>query len=334
MTGDRITLGHGSGGGLTGELIRSVFLDALHNPQLESLDDGALLARPAGPIALTTDSFVVDPLVFPGGDIGSLAICGTVNDLAVSGAVPQYLTIGAILEEGLPLSTLRQVVRSAAEAAQRAGVSVVTGDTKVVERGKGDGIYLNTAGVGTVRPAWASGPPAPAPGDAVLVSGPIGDHGAVILGARAGMELSLSSDCVPVTPLVDVLFEASIVPRFLRDPTRGGLCGVLCDLADGLGRSVALEEAAVPLHDAVETVCDITGVDPLMLACEGRVVAVVAEAASEHALELWRGTAQGAGAACIGSIQPDDKGQVVLTTRYGGERLLVRPSADPLPRIC
>ena len=330
----RITLGHGSGGGLTADLVRSVFLEAFDNPLLDELDDAARLPRPDGPLALTTDSFVVSPLMFPGGDIGSLAIHGTVNDLAVSGAVPQYLTLGAILEEGLPLATLQQVVRSAAVVARRAGVLVVTGDTKVVERGKGDGIYLNTAGVGTIRPAWADGPPLPVPGDAVLASGPIGDHGAVILGARAGMELSMDSDCAPVTPLIDALFDAEIVPRFLRDPTRGGLCGVMCDLAEGLDRTVSLREQDIPLHGAVETVCDITGVDPLMLACEGRVVAVVSEGDAERALGSWRAIEAGREAARIGTITTQPGARVVLTTRYGGERLLVRPSADPLPRIC
>ena len=329
-----ITLGHGSGGGLTAELIRSVFLDALDNPLLAELDDAARLPRPAGPLALTTDSFVVAPLEFPGGDIGSLAICGTVNDLAVSGAVPHYLTLGAILEEGLPIEILQRVVRSAADAARRAGVVVVTGDTKVVERGKGDGIYLNTAGVGTIRPAWADGPPTPSPGDALLVSGPIGDHGAVILGARAGMDLSMTSDCAPVTPLIEALFDAAIVPRFLRDPTRGGLCGVACDLAELTGHAVSLCESDVPMRAEVETVCDITGVDPLMLACEGRVVAVVAAADVDRALDVWRAAEGGRGAARIGEVVTGPRGRVVLTTRYGGERLLVRPSADPLPRIC
>jgi len=334
VSDDLVTLGHGSGGGLTAELIRSVFVEELGNPLLDPLDDAAYLPRPDGPLALTTDSFVVDPLEFRGGDIGTLAVCGTVNDLAVSGAVPRYLTLGAILEEGLSLALLRRVIRSAADAARRADVMVVTGDTKVVERGKGDGVFLNTSGVGAVRPAWAAGAPPPAPGDVVLVSGPIGDHGAVILAARSGVELSLASDCAPVTALVGGLFEAGIVPRFLRDPTRGGLCGVLCDLAEGAGLSVVVSEPDVPVRDAVDTLSDVTGVDPLMLACEGRVVAVVAESDADRALELWRATEGGAGAARVGEIVAAAGGQVVLVTRYGGERLLVRPAADPLPRIC
>ena len=332
MNEPRITLGHGSGGGLTAELVRSVFVEALGNPLLDPLDDAALLPALDGPLAMTTDSFVVDPLFFPGGDIGSLAICGTVNDLAVSGAVPRYLSLGAILEEGLLLADLERAVASAAAAATRARVSVVTGDTKVVERDKGDGIYLNTCGLGEMRPGWQ--PAAPQPGDAVLVSGSVGDHGAVILGSRLSMDLTLVSDCAPVTPLVDALFAEGIVPRFMRDPTRGGLVGVLCDLAEDARLGVAIREADVPVRSDVETVCDIAGVDPLLLACEGRVVAVVEASRWRSALDAWHRCGNGRHAACIGEITAGRPGQVVLTTRYGGERLLVRPAADPLPRIC
>ena len=333
---DRITLGHGGGGRLTQELVAEVFAAALANPLLDPLDDAARLPRPGGPLAMTTDSFVVSPLFFPGGDIGSLAIHGTVNDLAVSGAIPRYLTLGVILEEGLPLAQLRAIVESMAVAAARAGVQVVAGDTKVVERGKGDGLFVNTAGIGELRPEWAAGPPPLRPGDAILVSGPVGDHGAVILGARLSMELpgGLLSDNEAVTPLVSALFDEGIVPRFLRDPTRGGLAGVLCDLAEGTGLGVDVEEARLPVRADVNTVCDIAGVDPLHLACEGRVVAVVSAAQWGQALQCWQRRGQGRGAACIGRLSAGRPGQVVLTTAFGGQRLLARPAADPLPRIC
>ena len=333
---DRITLGHGSGGQATAELIREVFARALANPLLDPLDDGARLDDLEGPLALTTDSFVVSPRRFPGGDIGSLAVHGTVNDLAVSGAVPRYLTLGAILEEGLELDELRDVVASMAEAARRCGVAIVTGDTKVVERGKGDGIYLNTAGVGTVRREWAAGPPSPLPGDAVLVSGPLGDHGAVILAARSGIDAGpgLVSDSAPITHLVEALFTEGIVPRFLRDPTRGGLAGVLVDLADGAGLAVEIDEELIPVREATATVCDLAGLDPLQLACEGRVVAVVEAAHWRRALDCWHHTHGGRDAACVGRLVDGPHGRVVLQTRYGGARQIIRPTAEQLPRIC
>ncbi len=333
---ERITVGHGGGGRLTQELVAEVFAAALDNPYLAPLDDGAQLPRPDGPVVMTTDSFVVSPLEFPGGDIGALAINGTVNDLAVSGAVPQYLTLGAILEEGLELALLRRVVDSMARAAARAGVAVVSGDTKVVERGKGDGVYLNTAGVGTLRPDWAEGPPPAQEGDAILVSGPIGDHGAVILGARLGMDLAggLVSDCEAVTPLVEALFTEGIVPRFLRDPTRSGVAGVLCDLAESTGLGVEVEAARVPIHADTETVCDIAGVESLHLACEGRVVAVVAEHQWRQALDCWYRLSQGRQGACVGRLGGTRPGRVVIATAYGGQRLLERPTAEQLPRIC
>ncbi len=331
---ERVTLGHGGGGRLTQELVAEVFAAALSNPLLDALDDAARLPRPDGPVAMTTDSFVVSPLSFPGGDIGSLAIHGTVNDLAVSGAIPRHLTLGVILEEGLAMAQLRAVVESMAVAAARAGVQVVTGDTKVVERGKGDGMFVNTAGIGELRAEWTGGPPPPRPGDAILVSGPVGDHGAVILASRLGLELpgGLISDSRAVTPLVSALFDEGIVPRFLRDPTRGGLAGVLCDLAEGAGLGVEVEAGRLPVRPDVEIVSDITGVDPLHLACEGRVVAVVAAEQWRRALDSWLRLEPEA--ACIGRVEEARAGQVVLTTAYGGRRLLARPAADQLPRIC
>jgi hydrogenase expression/formation protein HypE len=340
----RITLGHGAGGRLTLDLVQGLFAPLLANRYLAPLGDAAICPDPGGRIALTTDSFVVQPLFFAGGDIGSLAINGTVNDLAVAGARPLYLTLGVILEEGLPLTDLQRVAASIAAVAARAGVQVVAGDTKVVERGKGDGIFLNTAGVGVVRSGYPGTDRGPAPGDAILVSGPIGDHGAVILAARHGLipGPGLASDCAPVTPLVEALFATGIAPLFMRDPTRGGLAGVLADLAEIPGNGVRVEEAAVPIRPAVETVCAITGVDPWHLACEGRVVAVVAAEDAERSLTAWHSVPGGEAAACIGHIDADtgpgvnadSPGRVVLVTRYGGTRLLLRPSAELLPRIC
>lgn len=336
VEGPRITLGHGSGGRLTLELVKGLFAPCLANRFLEPLGDAAICPDPGGRIAFTTDSFVVQPLFFAGGDIGSLAVNGTVNDLAVAGARPLYLSLGVILEEGFALAELQCVAASIAEAAIRADVQVVTGDTKVVERGKGDGVFLNTAGVGVLRSGYPRTDRGPAPGDAILVSGPLGDHGAVILAARHGLipGPGLASDCAPVTPLIDALFAAGIAPLFMRDPTRGGLAGVLADLAESPGNSVRVEETTVPIRPAVDTICAITGVDPWHLACEGRVVAVVAADQVERALAAWRAVPGGEAAARIGCLDADSPGRVVLVTRYGGARLLLRPSAELLPRIC
>lgn len=335
MADRRITLGHGSGGLLTHELIRDVFAAELKNPFLDPLGDAALLPRPDERLAVTTDAFVVSPLSYNGGDIGSLAINGTVNDLAVSGAHPRYLTLSAILEEGLELELLRRIVGSAAAAARAAGVLVVTGDTKVVERGKGDQLFLITTGVGVLRPGYPPQGSTLAPGDTLLVSGPVGDHGAVILASRSGvrLETTLHSDCAPVTPLVDALFDAGVVPKFLRDPTRGGLCGVLCDLAES-GIGVEVREGDIPVRPETDTICEIVGVDWLHLACEGRVVAVVAAEDGPTALAAWRGLANGRDAAPIGALTDRHTGKVVLETRYGGARALFRPTAELLPRIC
>ena len=330
-----IQLGHGSGGLWTNDLVRAVFLKHFDNEFLRPLGDAAHLPALDGRLAMTTDSFVVSPLFFPGGDIGSLAVNGTVNDLAVGGAVPRFLTCGVILEEGLALADLDRAAASMAAAARAAGVLIVAGDTKVVERGKGDGIFVNTAGLGILRPDW---PPVRGPhaGDTVLVSGTVGDHGAVVLSARSGVELSsaLTSDCAPVFELVDALFTAGITPLFLRDPTRGGLAGVLHELASDAALEVRVEEAALPVRADVAAVCDVLGVDPLHLANEGKVVAVVPGDQADRALAAWRARADGRDAAILGTLGGDRPGRVTLRTRYGGGRILDRPVAEPLPRIC
>jgi hydrogenase expression/formation protein HypE len=309
-----ITLGHGSGGRLTQDLVRGVFGARLRHPALLAWGDAAALEVAGARLALTTDSFVVSPLVFPGGDIGTLAVCGTVNDLAVAGAVPEFLSLGVILEEGLAADLLARVADSIAATAAAAGVAVVTGDTKVVEKGKGDGIYLNTAGIGRLRPDAPPGPASLRPGDLLLVNGPIGDHGAVIVSVRSGIDLvsGLTSDCAPLGGLVGALYDAGVTPRFLRDPTRGGVAGLLAELAAASGLGLDLDEAALPVRPEVTGICELLGLDPLSLANEGKVIAVV----------------------------PADQGpaaQAALAghhTRYGGQRLIDMPVADPLPRIC
>jgi hydrogenase expression/formation protein HypE len=332
---DVITLGHGSGGRLTNDLIREVFLPHLSNPCLDVLGDAAWLPRVEGRLAMTTDGFVVSPRVFPGGDIGCLAIYGTVNDLAVGGAVPLALSAAFVLEEGLSIAELRRVAASMGVAALRCDVEVVTGDTKVVERGHGDGVFIVTAGVGRLRAQPPTGASTVCLGDEVVVSGPVGDHGAIIAALRNGLDPgALTSDCGPVLPLVDALYGAGIRPRFLRDPTRGGLATVLAEFAKEAGVTVELREADVPVRDEVRAVCDLLGLDPLFLACEGRVVAVVPGGQGDAAVAALAVLPEGRGAAVAGRIVPREAGPVAFATRYGGRRLYDTPTSEPLPRIC
>lgn len=334
--GDRVLLAHGEGARLTRRLLCEVILPALDNDYLRPLADAAVLPPVAGRLVLTTDSYVVSPLFFPGGDIGSLAVHGTVNDLAVSGADALYLTLGLIIEEGLPLETLRGVVQSVGAAARACGVLVVAGDTKVVPRGAADGLFLTTAGVGRLRLGVDLGPQRVRPGDAVLVSGTVGDHGIAILGSRAGLELEgdIQSDSAAVTPLVRVLFDAGVDVRFLRDPTRGGVAAVAHELAEATGRAVVLDEASLPLTAGVVGACEILGLDPLHIANEGKLVAVVPHAEAERALACLRGHPLGRNAARIGLLGADTPGQVLVRGRLGVLRILDEPSGAPLPRIC
>lgn len=330
-----VTLGHGSGGRLTQTLIRDIFVRHLANPALESLGDAAALAPVQGRLAFSTDGFVVSPIFFPGGDIGRLAINGTVNDLAVAGAQPLYLSASFIIEEGFGLDELERIAASMADAAKRAGVSVVTGDTKVVERGHGDGVFITTAGVGRLREEAPAGAKSVKPGDMVLVSGPVGDHGAVIGALRSGMELQgLESDCGPVAAIVAALYEAGVRPHFMRDPTRGGLATVLAELAEEASFSVRVREADLPVRDGVRSVCDILGLDPLYLACEGRVVVVVPAEQADKALNVMRGAPRGEGSMVVGRVIEAAAGPVVLETRYGGTRLYDILASEQLPRIC
>jgi hydrogenase expression/formation protein HypE len=334
---ERITLSHGAGGKATHTLIEAVFLDAFRNPLLEPLEDGASLETAAGRLAFTTDSFVVSPLFFPGGDIGDLAVNGTVNDLAMCGARPLYLSCGFILEEGFPVADLQRIVASMAAAATRAGVQIVTGDTKVVERGKADGCYITTAGVGLLdRPATLSAAAAQ-PGDVVLVSGPIGDHGITVMLARGELDIEadIVSDTAPLHELTAALLDA--VPdgvRLLRDATRGGVATICNEVAVASQVAVVLDERAVPVRPEVNGASELLGIDPLYVACEGRLVAVVAADRADDALAALRSLPVGAGAVRIGTVRDDPPGLVLLRTSFGGTRIVDLLVGDPLPRIC
>jgi hydrogenase expression/formation protein HypE len=331
-----VQLAHGGGGRLTRELIERTLLPAFANPALLVRHDSAVLPVDAGRIAFTTDSYVVQPRVFPGGDIGTLAVYGTVNDLAMAGARPAYLSCGLVLEEGLPFAELTQVVESMRSAAVASGVAIVTGDTKVVDRGKGDGLYVNTAGVGIVPAGVTLHPRRVTVGDAVLVSGDVGRHGIAVLSVREGLafETPIASDCAPLASLVAALLAAGITPHCLRDPTRGGLATALNEVALDAGVAIAIDEAAVPVADGVAGACELLGLDPLYVACEGRMIVFLPAAEAEHALGVLAAHPLGAGAARIGTVGAGPAGMVTLRTRLGGDRLLDLLSGEQLPRIC
>ncbi len=334
----RISLSHGAGGRVMAELIAEVFIPALDNPYLRQMADAALVEGVAagGRLALSTDSFVVRPLFFPGGDIGSLAVHGTVNDLAMGGARPLWLTAGFILEEGLEIKVLEQVVASMARAAREAGVVVVAGDTKVVERGHGDGIYINTAGVGVVLPEVQVAPDRACPGDRLLLNGPVGDHGIAVLSRREGLtfETELRSDSAPLNGLVAALLEAAPHTHCLRDLTRGGLAAALNELAGTSQVGIELDEAAVPVRPAVRAACEMLGFDPLTVANEGKLVALVPPEEAEAALAALRSHPLGREAVCIGSVTADHPGLVLARTPIGGRRVVDMPLGELLPRIC
>jgi hydrogenase expression/formation protein HypE len=332
----QITLSHGAGGKSSHDLVEALFLRELRNPLLEPLTDSAVLTDGAARLAFTTDSFVVRPLFFPGGDIGELAVNGTVNDLAMAGARPIALSAGFIVEEGLPVTDLDRIVASMARAAEAAGVQVATGDTKVVERGKADGLYINTSGVGAIEHDLELGPGAIQPGDRVLVSGPIGDHGMAIMVARGELELEvdLESDTAPLNELVATVLDATAGIRCLRDPTRGGLATVLAELALSAEVGISIDEASLPVRPEVTGACEILGIDPLYVANEGKLVAVVAPEAEDAALEALRSHPLGAGAAVVAEVRPEPPGLVLLETSFGGSRVVDMLAGDPLPRIC
>jgi hydrogenase expression/formation protein HypE len=337
----QVLMAHGGGGKLMRALIEKMFLSAFQNPALATLHDGAVLEPPRARMAFTTDSYVVQPLFFPGGDIGKLAVFGTVNDLAMCGAKPLCLSAGFILEEGLPMETLWRIVRSMRDAADAAGVSLVTGDTKVVERGKGDGIFINTTGIGEVVAPGDISPRAVQPGDRIILSGDIGRHGIAIMATREGLEFetTLESDCAPLHTPVLALLEAGVSVHCLRDLTRGGLASALVEIADSRGFRFHLEERALPVRDDVRGACEILGLDPLYVANEGRFIAFVPPAELDRALAVLRTYPVSASAVVIGevipgAVEPGDRGAVTLTSLIGASRRVDMFSGEQLPRIC
>jgi hydrogenase expression/formation protein HypE len=332
-----IALAHGNGGRYMRELIEHLFAKHLHNPTLDTRADAAVLPWNSadGELVFTTDGFTVQPIEFPGGDIGSLAVHGTTNDLAVCGAVPRYLSLNVFVEEGFEIATLERLTASLARTANAVGVQVAAGDTKVLRRGEGGGLYLATTGIG-VRPRGLSlGMQYIRPGDRILISGPIGAHGVAVLLAREqfGLRGDLLSDAASVLPLTLALRDLPGL-RFMRDPTRGGIATVMHEIAAATGLGVGLREAAIPVQDPVRSVCEMLGYDPYYLACEGRVIAVIAAEAADAALARWRALPSGEAAAIIGQLGESPSGRVVLTTSLGGERYLEELEDDPLPRIC
>ncbi|MCL6546456.1 MAG: hydrogenase expression/formation protein HypE [Bryobacteraceae bacterium] len=336
VAADRVLLDHGGGGKLTQQLIERVFLPAFRSPALEARHDGGVVEAGGVRLAMTTDAYVVHPLFFPGGSIGELGVYGTVNDLAMCGARPLYLTAAFILEEGLPMETLRRVTDAAAEAARRAGVALVAGDTKVVDKGKGDGLFMVTAGVGSIEAPNAIGPAAVQPGDVILLSGDLGAHGVAILSVREGLEFEspILSDTAPLWEPVEALLQAGVEIHCLRDLTRGGLASALNEIASARGVGMRIEEALIPVSEPVRGACEILGLDPLYVANEGRFAAFVPAAHAEAALEAMRRVAVSSGAVQIGEVTPEPPGVVTLRSRIGGSRVVDMLSGEQLPRIC
>lgn len=346
---ERITLSHGSGGKASHNLIEGVFAPAFANPQLDRMDDAAILefgapvlqADPSNPgrpkLAFTTDTYVVSPLFFPGGDIGKLAVHGTINDLAMAGARPRYLSAGFILEEGFPIADLRRIVESMAVAASAAEVQIVTGDTKVVQRGKADGVFINTAGIGEVRADWPLGQAEARPGDKILLSGSVGDHGIAIMLAREALDIEadVQSDTAPLYGLVAALLAAAGAGlHCLKDPTRGGVATTLNEIALASEVGIALDEHAIPVHPGVRGACEVLGLDPLTIANEGKLLAVVAPEKAAAALAAMRAHPLGQDAAIVGEVRAEPAAMVFLRTDIGGTRVLDMLVGDPLPRIC
>jgi hydrogenase expression/formation protein HypE len=329
---EHVTLAHGAGGKATHVLVEALFVEQFGNPP----GDSALFQENGTRLAFTTDSFVVKPLFFPGGDIGELAVNGTVNDLAMTGARPLHLTAGFIVEEGFPTADLRRIAESMAASARAAGVTIAAGDTKVVERGKGDGVYVNTSGVGVLEREVDLSPGRVEPGDRVLVSGTLGDHGMAVMIARGELELEveLASDTAALAGLVDALLDATDGVRWLRDPTRGGLATVLNELALEANVGVRLHEAALPVRPEVIGACEILGIDPLYVANEGKLVAVVGTGAADAAVAALRSHPLGQNAAIVGEVQSEPEALVLLETAFGGTRVVDMLVGDPLPRIC
>ena len=333
---DRIILGHGGGGKLTQSLLSELFFPAFTNPFLNQQHDGAIFPVHEGTLAYTTDSFVVDPIFFPGGNIGDLAINGTVNDLLCCGAVPRYLSAGFIIEEGLPFDILKKIIDSMAKAAQDANVVIVTGDTNVVERGKCDKIFINTSGIGLVRPNIQISPLNVRPGDVVIVSGPVGSHGICILSTRdnLGFETTVKSDTASLGSMVGNLLSGVPDVHVIRDPTRGGLSSTLNEIASAAHVSIELEEERIPVTEAVCSACELLGLDPLYVANEGIMLFILPEQFSGEALQLIRNSPHGKEAAIIGRVTGDEKAELSMKNRFGRKRVIDMVSGEQLPRIC
>jgi len=332
----QVLMAHGGGGKLMNQLIEKIFLSTFKNSLLETRHDGAVFSLGNTRLAFTTDSYVIRPLFFPGGNIGELAVYGTVNDLAMCGARPRYLSAGFILEEGLPMETLWQIAQSMQRAAEKAGVQLVTGDTKVVDKGKGDGVFINTAGIGIIEYDRPIAPASVKPGDRVLLSGDIGRHGVAIMAVREGLafETTIESDCAAVSGLVMALLEAGIEIHCLRDLTRGGLASAIVEIAEASGCSIQLEERNIPVREAVRGACEMLGLDPLYVANEGRFLAIVAPADADRALQIMRAHPLGEGASLVGRVTDDRTGLVSLKSLVGTSRVIDRLSGEQLPRIC
>ena len=333
---ERITIAHGSGGKVTHDLIKDVFYRLFDNDVLKKAEDSAVLDIPQNKVAFTTDSFVVKPIFFPGGDIGKLAVCGTVNDLAVSGAVPKYITSGFIIEEGFPIKDLEKIVQSMAEWSDKAGVRIVAGDTKVVEKGEADGVFINTSGVGVFEEDIELGAGKISPGDKILISGTLGDHGIAVLSCRKGLDFvtSVRSDCAPLNGMLsDVLRSASGV-KFMRDPTRGGLATTLNEITEEGRLGMLINEKDVPVAEDVKGACQLLGLDPMYIANEGKVIVIVAPCDEDKALSAMRAHEYGKDAAVIGEVTANDPGKVLLRTTLGVTRIVDMLTAEQLPRIC
>ena len=332
---DKILLAHGSGGKLSHDLVKQNFVPLFDNAFLNKLDDSAVFEL-KGRLAFTTDSYVVNPIFFPGGDIGKLAVCGTVNDMSMMGAVPKYLSIALIIEEGLLMSDLKRIIASIRKAAQEAGVKIVTGDTKVVNKGSADKLFINSAGVGVIPPgANISGSNARV-GDKVILSGSIGDHGIAVISQREGLQFtsSVKSDCAPLNKLVAEMLDSGVEIRCLRDPTRGGVASTLNEFAESSGVGIRIEEQDIPVHEGVQAACELLGFDPLYVANEGKLVAVVAANGAEKVVEVMRRNKYGKEAAVIGEVVSEHQGRVILKTRMGASRIVDMLVGEQLPRIC
>lgn len=331
-----ILLGHGSGGKLSQELFESIFHPNFTNPLLDDVHDGAVFSVESGKLAFSTDTFVVNPLFFPGGNIGDLAVNGTINDIAMCGAVPLYLSVGFILEEGFLIQDLEKIVISMKDAADKAGVSIVTGDTKVVERGKGDGVFINTSGIGKIRPSINISPKNAKPDDVIIINGSIGDHGIAVLLEREGIEFQseIQSDSAGLNHLISDIFEVTDQVRVLRDPTRGGVATTLNEIAQASKAGIILEEKDLPIRKDVKAACEILGLDPLYIANEGKAMLIVPESEADSVLEKMRQNPLGSESKIIGRITHEHPGRVVLKTAIGGMRIVDVLSGEQLPRIC